>query len=162
MALVLPDRAVYIGRRRLEPYAGEAVGAKQGFSSRSKFSVAAFACGKAPCAGERFARLDRADSVPVLVGERLLERHPVALVSACPGSTSRFTSPIANASSADTGRPVRIRSSARLSPISLGRRIVPPSTSGTPKRRLKTPKTALRAATRRSHHSASSKPPATA
>ena len=40
--------------------------------------------------------------------------------------------------------------------------MVPPSISGTPKRRQKTPKTAFSAATRRSHHSASSRPPATA
>ncbi len=42
------------------------------------------------------------------------------------------------------------------------RRIVPPSISGTPQRRQKTPKTASRAATRRSHQRASSRPPATA
>ncbi len=51
---------------------------------------------------------------------------------------------------------------ARLWPISLGRRTVPPSTRGTPQRRQYTPSTAPAAATRRSHHSASSSPPATA
>ena len=39
---------------------------------------------------------------------------------------------------------------------------MPPSISGTPQRRQYTPNTASRAATRRSHHSASSSPPATA
>src|SRR4051794_21260868 len=53
-------------------------------------------------------------------------------------------------------------SSARLCPISRGSRTVPPSISGTPQRRQKTPKTASVAATRRSHHRASSSPPATA
>src|SRR5690606_20781693 len=61
-----------------------------------------------------------------------------------------------------TGRPVRIMSMARLMPISRGRRTVPPSTSGTPHRRQKTPNVASDAATRKSHHSASSRPPATA
>ena len=41
-----------------------------------------------------------------------------------------------------------------------GSRWVPPSISGTPKRRSVKPNRALGAATRRSHHSASSKPPA--
>ena len=53
-------------------------------------------------------------------------------------------------------------SSARLTPISRGSRTVPPSISGTPQRRQKTPSTASSSATRRSHHSASSSPPATA
>ena len=39
---------------------------------------------------------------------------------------------------------------------------MPPSISGTPQRRQKTPRTASSSATRRSHHSASSSPPATA
>jgi hypothetical protein len=39
---------------------------------------------------------------------------------------------------------------------------VPRSIKGTPKRRQYTPSVALRAATRMSHHSASSRPPATA
>ena len=43
-----------------------------------------------------------------------------------------------------------------------GSRIVPRSTSGTPKRRQYTPSIASAAATRRSHHNASSIPPATA
>ena len=72
------------------------------------------------------------------------------------------TSPMASASSASTGRPVRIRSIARLCPISRGSRTVPPSIRGTPQRRQNTPITALSSTTRRSHHSASSRPPATA
>ncbi len=62
----------------------------------------------------------------------------------------------------DNGRPVRMRSMARPWPIRRGRRTVPRSNSGTPKRRQNTPKTASSAATRRSHHRASSRPPATA
>ena len=52
-----------------------------------------------------------------------------------PAGTLRFARPICSASSASTGRPVRIRSSARLWPIRRGRRTVPPSISGTPQRR---------------------------
>jgi hypothetical protein len=51
---------------------------------------------------------------------------------------------------------------ARLWPINLGSRTVPPSISGTPHLRQNTPNTAVVSATRRSHHSASSSPPATA
>ena len=79
-----------------------------------------------------------------------------------PVGTTRFASPIRSASPAPTGRPVRIRSMARLAPISRGRRTVPPSMSGTPHRRQKTPNTAFSSTTRRSHHRASSRPPATA
>ena len=61
-----------------------------------------------------------------------------------PSATTRFARPSASASSAPTARPVRIRSIARLSPMSRGRRTVPPSISGTPKRRQKTPKVAAR------------------
>ena len=46
--------------------------------------------------------------------------------------------------------------------MSRGSRTVPPSISGTPHRRQKTPNVASSAATRRSHQSASSRPPATA
>src|SRR5436309_1014886 len=46
--------------------------------------------------------------------------------------------------------------------MSRGRRTVPRSSNGTPKRRQYTPKTASTAATRMSHQSASSRPPATA
>src|SRR2546428_5268938 len=67
-----------------------------------------------------------------------------------------------SASSPATPRPVRIMSIAWLWPMSRGRRTVPRSISGTPQRRQKTPKTASVAATRRSHQSASSRPPATA
>ena len=62
-----------------------------------------------------------------------------ASARAVPGGTTRLTRPIRSASSASTGRPVRIRSSARLVPISRGSRTVPPSISGTPQRRQKTP-----------------------
>src|SRR3989442_8061236 len=55
-----------------------------------------------------------------------------------------------------------MRSCARPSPISRGSRTVPPSSKGTPQRRLKTPRTASSSTIRRSHHSASSSPPATA
>ena len=51
---------------------------------------------------------------------------------------------------------------ARETPIRRGSRTVPPSISGTPHRRQNTPNTAPSSATRRSHHSASSSPPATA
>ena len=56
-----------------------------------------------------------------------------------PAGTTRLTSPIRSASSAPTGRPVRIMSIARLAPIRRGRRTVPPSISGTPQRRQNTP-----------------------
>src|SRR5215472_27632 len=85
-----------------------------------------------------------------------------AAESAAPRSTRRLTSPMRSASSPEMPRPVRIRSIARLWPIRRGSRIVPRSISGTPNRRQYTPKTASRAATRRSHQSASSSPPATA
>ena len=85
-----------------------------------------------------------------------------ATSSACPAGATRCTRPIAKASSAWTARPVRIKSRARLSPISRGRRTAPPSIRGTPKRRQNTPSVASSAITRRSHHSASSSPPATA
>ena len=105
---------------------------------------------------------------PVVAQALLRERGQVARPArsassrARPGGTTRLTRPIRSASSAGTGRPVRIRSIARLLPISRGRRTVPPSMSGTPHRRQNTPKTASSAATRRSHQSASSRPPATA
>ena len=51
---------------------------------------------------------------------------------------------------------------AREWPISRGRRMVPRSISGTPKRRQKMPNTAPSPTTRMSAHSASSMPPATA
>src|SRR5438105_4985310 len=51
---------------------------------------------------------------------------------------------------------------AREAPIRRGRRTVPRSISGTPKRRQKTPNTAPSAATLRSHQQATSSPPATA
>lgn len=49
-----------------------------------------------------------------------------------PVATILLASPISNASLADTGRPVRIRSRARDSPMRAGRRMVPPSIRGTP------------------------------
>ena len=81
---------------------------------------------------------------------------------ASPLGTTRLASPIAYASSASTPRPVRIMSIARLCPISRGSRTVPPSISGTPQRRQNTPMIASSSTTRMSHHSASSRPPATA
>ncbi len=63
---------------------------------------------------------------------------------AAPGALTRLASPIRSASSAPTGRPVRIRSRACECPISRGSRMVPPSISGTPQRRQKTPNTARR------------------
>ncbi len=85
-----------------------------------------------------------------------------AAARAAPLGTTRFARPICSASFAFTGRPVRIRSSARESPISRGSRTVPPSISGTPQRRQNTPRVASSATTRRSHQSESSSPPATA
>ena len=76
--------------------------------------------------------------------------------------TSRLARPQSKASRAPTSRPVRIMSRARLWPIRRGRRTVPPSIRGTPQRRQNTPNLALSDATRMSHHSASSRPPATA
>ena len=65
-----------------------------------------------------------------------------------------------SASSASMMRPVRIRSSARPMPTIRGRRCVPPSISGTPQRRSGKPSVEPSVAIRRSHHSASSSPPA--
>ncbi len=47
-------------------------------------------------------------------------------------------------------------------PIKRGNRTVPPSISGTPNRLQNTPRTAVSSMTRKSHHRASSSPPATA
>ena len=139
-------------------------------------------------AGERLATGDRLAAADDLVAHRvvlgqvpLLERRQPVVAHAQlrqrgelgrqrhaprrapdPGATTRLTRPIRSASTPSTPRPVRIRSVARLWPISRGRRTVPRSTSGTPKRRQYTPSVASDAATRRSHHSASSSPPATA
>ncbi len=85
-----------------------------------------------------------------------------AAARAPPGATTRLTRPMRSASTAPTGRPVSTRSRAREAPIRRGSRTVPPSISGTPQRRQKTPSTASSAATLRSHHAASSSPPATA
>ena len=74
--------------------------------------------------------------------------------------TTSFTRPQARASSVSTTRPVRISSRARPMPMILGRRWVPPSMSGTPKRRSVKPSRAEPVAIRRSHQSASSSPPA--
>ena len=71
---------------------------------------------------------------------------------------SRGPSPCASAASMI--RPVRIRSSARPRPTTRGRRCVPPSISGTPQRRSGKPSCEPADAIRRSHHSASSRPPA--
>src|SRR3954452_21389282 len=77
-----------------------------------------------------------------------------------PGSTTSLTRPISSASAARTSRPVSTRSSARPVPITRGSRCVPPSISGTPQRRSAQPSTAVSVAMRRSHQSASSRPPA--
>ncbi len=87
---------------------------------------------------------------------------PPAAARASPRGTTRLTSPIARASSACTARPVSTRSSARPRPTTSGSRAVPPSMRGTPHRRQNTPSTASSSITRRSHQSASSRPPATA
>ena len=83
-----------------------------------------------------------------------------ARATCSPAATTSVTSPMRSASSTSTMRPLRRRSSARPLPTIRGSRCVPPSISGTPKRRSVKPKRALGVATRRSHHSASSKPPA--
>src|SRR6266511_335702 len=71
-----------------------------------------------------------------------------------------MTRPHRSASSASTTRPVRISSSALPIPTIAGSRWVPPSMSGTPKRRSVNPRRAVVVAIRRSHHRASSSPPA--
>ena len=86
----------------------------------------------------------------------------IACARVSPFGTSRLARPMRNASAPPTGRPVRIRSMAWEWPISRGRRMVPRSISGTPKRRQKMPKVASSATTRMSAQSASSMPPATA
>ena len=62
-------------------------------------------------------------------------RSPARARGALPAGTISVSRPIASASSASTIRPVRIRSSARPRPTIRGSRWVPPSISGTPKRR---------------------------
>src|SRR5690606_40571061 len=59
---------------------------------------------------------------------------------------------ICSASALPTLRPVSSRSIAWPIPTRRGRRTVPPSISGTPKRRQNTPKYASSSITRRSHH----------
>ena len=108
-------------------------------------AVAAARCRSASSNGE----------VPLLVGRqpvraqaasagarRARARAPRRPSSAPPGSTTRLARPMRSASSPETPRPVRIRSSACDWPIRRGRRTVPPSMSGTPQRRQNTPKTA--------------------
>mmetsp|Transcript_78801 Transcript_78801/g.163885 ORF Transcript_78801/g.163885 Transcript_78801/m.163885 type:complete len:223 (+) Transcript_78801:167-835(+) len=80
---------------------------------------------------------------------------------AVPFATTRLAKPKFKASFASTALPVRIISIARLWPINRGNRIVPPSINGTPQRLQKTPKIAVSSQIRMSHHTASSKPPAT-
>ena len=143
--------------------------------------------GKARRARQRFARGDHLEPAAHFVGDGVLflevplpqRRQPVgaqavlregrdlpasaiACAQASPLPTTRLASPMRSASCAPTGRPVRIRSIACEWPISRGRRMVPRSISGTPKRRQKMPKVASSATTRISAHSASSMPPATA
>jgi len=73
---------------------------------------------------------------------------------------NRLTRPLCVASGPPTARPVRIMSLASDESMSRGRRIVPPSTRGTPYRRQYKPNVASSSATRRSHHTASSSPAA--
>ena len=79
--------------------------------------------------------------------------------SASPGSTTRFTSPKLNAVSASIKSPNRISSLARASPMSRGKRWVPPDPGITPSRTSGMPSRAILAATRRSQHMANSRPP---
>ena len=83
-----------------------------------------------------------------------------ARATCSPAATRSVTRPKRSASSTSITRPEIVRSSARPLPTIRGSRCVPPSIRGTPKRRSVKPKRALGVATRRSHHSASSKPPA--
>ena len=85
--------------------------------------------------------------------------HSSAASSTSSGGTTRFTRPMAKASSAATWRPVMMSSLAREDPIRRGRRCVPPppgripnSTSGSPSRESSAP-------TRKSQARASSNPP---
>ena len=123
-------------------------------------TVAAGAGGEAGGAGERLAAGDRGPAADRLVAHRrvlgevpLLERRqPVvahahlrqggelggqrdAAASASPGRDDPVDEADPLGLDAVEPRPVRIRSMARLWPISRGRRTVPRSTSGTPKRR---------------------------
>src|SRR6516164_617104 len=126
-----------------------------------------------PCRNSLAIASPAGSDIPSSVAARSLRRQACgsaatsrarssAAARAWPGGTTRSTRPIASASAAGTARPVRIRSRARPRPISRGSRTVPPSISGTPNRRQKTPSTASCSATRRSHQAASSSPPATA
>uniref|UniRef100_A0A1A9Z243 Uncharacterized protein n=1 Tax=Glossina pallidipes TaxID=7398 RepID=A0A1A9Z243_GLOPL len=108
---------------------------------------------------------DSGDGVPYLHLQAALcgnfDKHfanSMALFKASPVGTIRFTIPMLLASSAQTWRPVNIKSRARDNPIIAGRRAVPPSITGTPKRRLKKPNTAESSITRKSHINANSKP----
>ena len=92
---------------------------------------------RSPTAGRCASRLRKAR-------ERSSERRR-ARASASPSSVTSLTRPMRSASSAPTARPVRISSIARPCPTMRGRRIVPRSISGTPKRRLKMPNKAERA-----------------
>ena len=80
----------------------------------------------------------------------------------CPAARPGWPAPSPALRRRRPARPVRIRSSARPSPTMRGKPHRPPSISGTPHRRQNTPSTASDSTTRRSHHSASSRPPATA
>ena len=102
---------------------------------RSSFCIASSSgrshCSRADSRSPRRQRCGKAASSSA-------ERHRVGQRLARARSR-RLTRPIASASSPPTPRPVRIRSIARLWPMSRGSRIVPRSTSGTPKRRQYTP-----------------------
>ena len=79
-----------------------------------------------------------------------------------PGSVSRETTPICAARSAPIGSPVRASSIARWYGIRRGRRSSAPAAATSPRLTSGMPKRASRAATMRSHDSATSKPPASA
>jgi len=79
-----------------------------------------------------------------------------------PGSVRRVARRGAGGGPPATPRPGRMTAGARRKRVGGGRRTVPPSLSGTPQRRHKTPSPAARAATRRSQQQARSSPPATA
>ncbi|MPM71898.1 hypothetical protein SDC9_118869 [bioreactor metagenome] len=75
------------------------------------------------------------------------------------GATTRFTNPIADASSAVTAFPVKISSLAFANPTSLARRSVPENPGVMPSPTSGCPNVAFSDAMRISHASASSQPP---
>ena len=89
----------------------------------------------------------------------ICEASSSARAASSPPATTSFTSPQASAFCASTGWPEKIICFARAAPISAGRRAVPPQAGFVP---IVTSGSASRAsseAMRRSHASASSRPP---